>query len=347
MAESRRLEFQLEQQPLFDLDPRDSRVARAWRVRCVEDEVRLTGRLPLRMVFVGEGFTRMGLVTLRLEPKEELGHAAMFQLFAQQPDVVRAYREGEITVEDEGSRYRAVALLEWDHASGRWWSAQRRVGTNAVAVGMLHGEWVEREGTGLEELGEPLQEWVDTTGVELGESGVQFTPRTDPMPDLLFTTHTLNVPLPDEPRAITDLVGGLRDQELQTQLPQGFEVFAFAGSQIEHFILKSAISFPIDDFVRAVGQRLPAEAIAIRYPGVAEIDGEGFRALFVVAERSGHSHERITALRLTAEGKVDGIRILHHERGPVGEDGMWIGKKPVHAEIELFLMGMQGPMAEG
>ena len=39
-----------------------------------------------------------------------------------------------LTVEEAFGRYRAVVTLEYTHATGRWWTARRRVGTNQVAV---------------------------------------------------------------------------------------------------------------------------------------------------------------------------------------------------------------------
>jgi len=347
MPEEATIAFRLEQHPVFDLDANDPGAVRRWRTRCIEDEVMLAGHLPSRMVLVGTGVQRVGSLTPTLEPKEDLKHAALFRLCAGQPEVVRAYREGEITVEEHGARYRAAALVEWDHRTGRWWAAQRRIGTNAVSVGVFHGDWLVREGDGLDTLGEPLRSWVDTEGVELGASDFTYTPKNEPMPDLLYTTHTLNRLPPPDPMAYADIVGELRDREVQTKLPAGFEILAFRGTEVEHYILGSALSLPMDDFVRAIAQRGPAEAVALRFLGVATVDGESFRAVLCTVECAGRVHDRALALRFGPDGRVTGVRVLHQERGPVPEGGLWLGVPPKHAEIDLFLLGPQGPVPEG
>jgi hypothetical protein len=334
------LKLQLEQLPLFDLDPHDAAAARAWRLRSIEHEVSLTGALPLRMVLVGVGVQRIGHLELRLEPKIELEHAALFSMSAAQPDVVRAYREGELTVEEADGRYRAVVTLEYAHATGRWWTARRRVGTNQVAVGVFHGEWVEEEGVGLESLDERLREWVDTTGITLGESSHELTPNPT-MPELLCGMATLNGQPPLDAKVFAEIVGNMVDAQLAREYPTGIEVFAFKGREVEHFLVRGQVPFPIDDLVRAIAARGPADAVALRYPGVAEIDGESHRAVFCAVECAGRRHDRVVALKFD-QGKPVASRAFHQELGPVGPDGCWLGVQPKNAEVTLFVMGTAG-----
>lgn len=335
------LQLQLQQQPLFDLDPHDAAAARAWRLRRIEHEVTLTGALPPRMVLVGVGVQRLGHLEPRLEPDLELQHAALFSLAAQQPDVVRAFREGELTVEEGDGRYRVVVTLEYAHATGRWWTAQRRVGTNQVAVGVFHGEWREREGVGLEALDERLREWVDTGGIQLGEATHELTP--DPtIPELLCGIATLNAQPPPDAKVYAEIVGGMVDPELAQRLPTGLEVFAFVGLEVHHFLVRGALPFPIDDLVRAIAARGPADAVALRYPGVAEIDGESHRAVFCAVECAGRRHDRVVALALE-QGRPVALRAFHHDVGPVGPEGCWLGVAPKNAEVTLFLLGGAGP----
>lgn len=220
MAEQHLLHFNLEQHPLFDLDVHDAAATRDWRKRSIEQEVMLTGQLPLRMVHVGVGVQRIGKLELRLEPKIELEHAAVFLMVSRQPDIVRSYREGEITVEEADGKYRAVVTLEYAHPTGRWWTARRRVGTNQVSVGVFHGDWVETEGEGLEALEERLREWVDTTGVELGDSHQELTPN-DTMPEILCGVSTLNAQPPLQAQVFADIVGNMVDKQLVNQYRSG------------------------------------------------------------------------------------------------------------------------------
>src|SRR5262245_45086798 len=120
MGEKHEMHVQMEQLPIFDLDPHDAWATRDWRKRCVEDEVALIGRLKKRMVHVGAGVMRVGqLVDDIEEPKIELQHAALFSVTAHMADVVRSFREGEITVEEADGKYRAVIVLEFAHATQR------------------------------------------------------------------------------------------------------------------------------------------------------------------------------------------------------------------------------------
>ncbi|MEQ1823861.1 MAG: hypothetical protein ABL949_15240, partial [Fimbriimonadaceae bacterium] len=135
------------------------------------------------------------------------------------------------------------------------------------------------------------------TGVELGDSHQELTPN-DTMPEILCGVATLNAQPPLQAQVFADIVGNMVDQQLMNQYPMGFEVFAFKGQQVEHFILRGTIPFPIDDLVRAIAARGPADAVALRYPGVAEVDGESHRAVFCAVECAGRRHDRVVALKL-------------------------------------------------
>lgn len=127
-----------------------------------------------------------------------------------------------------------------------------------------------------------------------------------------------------------------------TQYPAGFEVFAFKGRQIEHVILRGEIAIPIDDIVRAIAARGRAEAVALRHPGVAEVDGESYRAVFCGVEFAGRRVDRVVALKFGPQGKPVASRVLYDDRGAVSQEGCWLGVKPKHAEIDLFMMKAPG-----
>jgi hypothetical protein len=130
-------------------------------------------------------------------------------------------------------------------------------------------------------------------------------------------------------------------------VPIGLEILAFNGMQVEHYILCGVPPIPMDDFMRAIAQRGPAHAIALRFLGVAVVDGESFRAVMCTVECAGRVHDRAVALTLDPQGKVLAMRVLHQARGPVPEGGMWLGVPPKHAEIELFLLGPQRLVPDG
>lgn len=109
-----------------------------------------------------------------------------------------------------------MVTLEFAHATGRWWTALRRVGTNQVAVGVFHGDWVEAEGEGIDALDEPLREWVDTTGIELGEARQELTPK-ERVPELWIGGHTLNQDPPTDAEGYADVVGSIVDKDLMTR----------------------------------------------------------------------------------------------------------------------------------
>lgn len=346
MSDQGHIAFQLRQDVVPDLDPDDVASVRSWRKRVVEDQVRVVGRLPHRVVLVAKGLVRVGDLRMEFEPKIEIEHAVIFRTTAMQPDVGRAYREGEITVEEGETKYRALVILEFEHATGRWWTAQRRVGTNAAQIGVLHGEWIERTGEGLEALGE-LAEWVDTSKVEILGSDHQVTP-TPKMGDLaLVGNATLKSKPPADPAVIAKLVGEWVDREMPQGPPRGFEVYVFKSTSVDRYLIRDPGPVPIDDIVRALSAG-PADAVALRYLGIAQVDGESFRAIICAAEAGGRRHDRVLALKLSPKGQFERIHSAHdQDHGTVGPEGCWLGVAPKTEGLEMFAIASGPEIPEG
>jgi hypothetical protein len=254
--------------------------------------------------------------------------------------VVRSFREGEITVDVDGTRHRAVVTLEWSFVTGRWWTARRRIGTNPVQIGVFHGEWEEREGEGLDALDEALRPWVDDHGVELLETAqTGFTPKAQ-VP-LEYGSTTLNRLPPPEPAVYADIIANMRDQALKTEAPYPFEIYGFKGVEMEWFVLSDAPPVPLDDLVRAIAARGPADVVAVRYLGVAELDGESHRAVFCAVECAGRRLDRVLALKHGPDGAIVAWQALYQDRGPVGPEGCWLGVAPAR-DVDVFALGPGG-----
>jgi hypothetical protein len=167
MDKPEQIRFTLEEYAYPGLDPHDAASLRAWRMACVASDVTRHGALMSRMVHVGVDLLRVGVLDAAFDPTLERMQAAVFSATASQPGIGRSYREGEILVDGPAGKRRAVVALEFSFRTGRWWAAHRSVGTNRDGVGVFHGQWVEREGQGIERLDDTLRGWVDTSDVAL------------------------------------------------------------------------------------------------------------------------------------------------------------------------------------
>ena len=326
--------MQLEQQPLFGGDGRDAAAMRRWRRKLAEDEVSLLGRLPSRLVLIGTDFVRVG----KLTPDDELEDqrmAAVFNVGARQPDVVRALREGEAVIDGR----RVLALLEYNPLGRSFWLATRHFGANAVEVGVFHGEWIEREGVGLDELEEPFRDWVDIGGLSVELTEATTTAKPLDLPDIRVATRRLTAALPKDVRAFTDRVGEFLDRELVTGTLPGDHIITFHGRDIEHAVITGKTSIPFDDLIRAFAARGPADAVVVVHPGIVDYDGVKHRAFLMEAEYAGTCHVRALMLRFGANGKIDGFKVVHQEAPAVGPQGRWLGVAPTSGTIDLFPMG--------
>jgi hypothetical protein len=336
MPEAHEIRFQLRQLPLFDLDVADPRAVRDWRLRCIVDEVQMTGALPTRMVLVGQGVQRIGDLPPKLEADAEIQYAAMFRMCATQPEIARAYREGEISVPGpDDTRVRVAVCLEYAHDTHRWWLAQRRVGTGAASVGVFHGEWEEREGEGLDALDDALREWVDTTGVDLGASSQVLTPKED-VPDVLLGVFELPEVPPPDPKVYAQIVGDALDPQLRDGLPLGISILTFQGRRVEHVFLEGQIALPLDDLIRAFAARASADAVAVRMVDVIQLGQESYRAVLCSVEAAGRLYIRAVALQFGPDGRPSGYQPLERDGGPVPPEGLWLGVPPKNGDVTLF-----------
>lgn len=155
---------------------------------------------------------------------------------------------------------------------------------------------------------------------------------------------TLSAQPPLDPKVYAQVVGNMVDRQLMQRYPTGFEIFAFSGLHVRHFLLEGGkLPCTMDDLVRAIAGQQATDAIALRYPGVAEIDGESFRAVFCAVECAGRRWDRVVALKFGPQGKPVAMRAMDNDRGPVPPEGCWLGVEPKNAELTFFLMGSPTP----
>ena len=102
----------------------------------------------------------------------------------------------------------------------------------------------------------------------------------------------------------------------------------FKGLNVDRFLIKDPGPVPLDDIVRALVAG-PTDAVALRYMGIAEVNGESFRAIFCAAEAGGRRHDRVLALNVSPQGQLLGLHAeLHQAHGPVGPEGCWSSRWP-------------------
>lgn len=327
--------FQLEgdRRPLYG-DVRDVPALRAWARTNAENEVAMTGRLRPALVYTMEA----AFEHMPLDKAEDIGNerliAALFLNLARRDGILRAFRQGERRVEADGRGRRAAAILEYDLADGRWWLAWRLVGTGEASVGVFHGDWIEREGTTLDELDEPFREWLDAGTATIETKGQSVTP--GPGEDIRCATTPWPLLPPDPAGVGVQIAQAFIPEFLQRHLDY-LLVFVCRDGCLDRWDLRGKLSLPLDDLIRGIAAQAPAEAIALLSPAVIEIDGVTRRCYRLLVERAGRIGQLVLPLDIK-DGKIQGGEMKFRDEGPVPPGGHWIGVAPAR-EMNLTVLG--------
>jgi hypothetical protein len=145
MAQTEKLQINLNRKPAEGVPASSPEGARRWILGHVETQLVHGGRVPPRLMYLGDGW----IETVDLQQLDPLGREeAIARLFvalgAQRPGVLRRFRVGEVLLRDEGRLRRAAAILEHvpdptgpegdgneGALTGTWWAAHRFVGQEA------------------------------------------------------------------------------------------------------------------------------------------------------------------------------------------------------------------------
>jgi len=307
----------------------------------IEKHVLAQTRPPEVMLFFGDDWVEeAGLGDTRPPEAEELLAGALVAA-ARRDGVRRAFRFGELSIQSgDGRRRRAAGVLELllpaeVDAEPRWWFAYRFVGVARDEIGVLHGEWLESEGTGAAELDESARHWLDTTPEQIESIEIGKTSLSPPEPAVRASVHELTEDLPGDAQGVANLAGELAHFDLVRGALGGVLVLAFHERDVERWEIHGEMPYSVDDLVRAIAEYSSALAVALVRPAVMELGegpGEGeeaetHRTLTALAERDGRRFVHIRTLNVTPEGVRDGGLVIVTDCGEPGVDG-WIGVPP-------------------
>jgi len=342
-AETRRLNFQMQRAPWTgDCSAVDG--LREGVMSGVEDGFTLAGACPLSLLSFGDGFQERVFLASTVELGEEGLVAAAFHLLASRPEVRRAFRIGEVLVDDgEGGLVRALAALErvaaLDDAPVSWWAAWRRVGTGEAGVGVFREDWHQATGIGWDTTPEGLSEWLDPGPATIENMGQQVTGPV-PGPEIQMGMVAIEGELPEHPCEVAHVLGNLFDEELLRRQPIGWWIYAARPGALERYEVSGSLPCPLDDLIRAIAAQGPVDAVAVTHPAVLNTPDGNHRAYATVVERRGRKGIRIRPMVPDGSGLTWKAPVFQ-DHGPVGDAGLWIGVPPPDA-VSLSALGPVG-----
>jgi|GEM_PF-2312121 len=366
MADAERMQINLRRSPTEGIPVHDLAGAQRWMIGHVETQLVHGGRVPARLLYLGDGWVE----TVELGRMDTLGHeetlARMFvALGLQRPNVLRRFRIGEVLLRQDGRMRRAAAILEHTPEletpasqgneggiGGTWWSAHRFIGQATDGHGALHGDgWVVLEGTDIAPLPEPIREWLDVGSAELQaiEQGEERSEQS--VPDVRAAIAQLTIPLPEEPAKIAGIFGSMIRQELRTQGLSGQLLFAASMTTVERWEVHGRLPCTVDDMLRSIASRDPS-LIAVGHVGLAtlHLNGEARRSFYCEVERGGARGRWMLPILRDGDPLPADHPGLEMTMGPLGEGQVgWLGVEP-GVKLNLEVVGVEGaggPIGEG
>ncbi len=335
------LHFELRRTPLRDLDREDAPAVRAHIREHAEARARMHGHHPALARFLYDTFEEVGPLDGLVDLGRENLVALLFRQAAARPGVLRRFREGEVLVRDEsGALRRALCILEHlpgDEGDG-WWVAHRFLGQGEAGVGVFHGDWIEREGVGLEELGPPFAEWLDVGRAEITRS--EFGLREGEGPDFdirmaLIPRDTSGV---TDAMEVLDMVARMTDGEVARK-GLGFPIaFVVTDEAVERWELEGEPPCSFDDVLRNLTGMAQTKAVEVLSPGTIDVDGVTKRGTVAIAEMGGRRARRLVPVDFKPDGSIHVERVYLTDLGEVPEGEGWIGVEP-GTELGLRALG--------
>ncbi len=265
---------------------------------------------------------------------EALIVAAQRRIMAGQ--AVGRFRVGELTVPSPDGPRRAAVILQIDDEGEGWQVEWRHFGRTPEGVGRWRGEWASAQASTIDEAPEWLLEWVDDrkaeiTGQEVRDGG------DGPGIDVRAAVLPAVTPVPDDPRAVAQLLHQSLDQELLTQGLTAILLFVLRADCTERWELRRVAPFSLDDMVRAVCANgdAPVAVALVHHVNVEFPDGRCLPGFCTVVQRGDLLARRIMPLELRDQRVV-----AHDPQFPPVEPivDRWIGTPP-SVPIQLTPLG--------
>jgi len=331
MAGESMIEFGMEQRPLTDLDLQDTAAVRDWIKFHAERRISRFGTHHPTVRFLSAGLQETGDLQALVEAGQpEAALAAIFHQLAARPGVIRRIREGEVLVNDLGMPRRAVGVLE--HLPGddgdSWWLAYRFVATGDGGVGVLVGDWIEREGVGLEALGRPFRGWLDT-GDQEALAYRQTPAARPPQPgDFTVSIATWDTSTLGNAVAVADLIGQHTDAEILARGLDHHVVFVVLDGAVERWDLHGRPPCSMDDLIRNITGVADYWAVGLLQPDTVILEGVERKAVSIFVEMAGRRAKRVLAVTFIPDGTLKGLGVALSDEGEVPAGEGWIGVEP-------------------
>jgi len=332
MASETMIEFGLEQRPLTDLDLSDTAAVRDWIKFHAERRISQFGTQHATVRFLSAGLQETGDLQALVEAGQpETALAAIFRQLAARPGVIRRFREGEVLVKDElGMPRRAVGVLE--HLPGAdgdsWWVAYRFVVSGDGGVGVLVGNWIEREGAGLEALGKPFRDWLDAGDQEA--LAYRLTPGSRPPKpgDFTVSIATWDTSALGDAVAVADLIGQHTDGEILARGLDHHIVFVVLDGAVERWDLHGPPPCSLDDLIRNITAVADYWAVGLLQPDTVVLEGVERKAVSIYVEMAGRRAKRVLPVTFMPDGTLKGLGVALSDEGAVPAGEGWIGVEP-------------------
>lgn len=141
---------------------------------------------------------------------------------------------------------------------------------------------------------------------EVTHSELTETPTEIPSPEVLFATATLAAPVPQDPVKVAEIIGQLTDADIARTGLQGVLIMAVRGVTSERFMVSGHLACPVDDVIRTIALQGEIDAIALIFPGVANVDGVDTRALVTLVEvKDGRRGQRVVPIAWRPDGRIE------------------------------------------
>jgi len=332
MASETMIEFGLEQRPLHDLDLSDTPTVRDWIMFHAERRISMFGTQHPTVRFLSSGLQETGDLQALVEAGQpDSALAAIFHQLAARPGVIRRFREGEVLVKDElGMPRRAVGVLEYLPGDDgySWWLAYRFVATGDGGVGVPVGDWIQREGVGLEALGRPFRGWLDSGDQEA--LAYRQTPEIrPPQPgDFTVSIATWDTSTLGDAVAVADLIGQHTDGEILARGLDHHIVFVVLDGAVERWDLHGRPPCSMDDLIRNITGVADYWAVGLLQPDTAVVEGVERKAVAIYVEMAGRRAKRILPVTFMPDGTLRGLGVALSDEGTVPEGEGWIGVEP-------------------
>jgi hypothetical protein len=360
MPEQEQFRIDIQRSPVEGVDPANSAGCRFWIRQQVAIRHLHAGGVRPRFVYLRDGWLEEVDLTKLLEVGREETLARAFVAIGQREGISRRFRVGEALVRDaDGRMRRAVGALEHvprlsgeaagsgakeGAVEGSWWLTYRFAGSERDGHGALHSDgWTDLEGDDVDGIPEGFREWLDVGRAEL--ESMEQRERAEPAgagPDVRVAIANLLRPLPEEPKLIAGVIGGIVRDELRAQGMTCLLVFAITGHTLERWEVRGNLPCTQDDFMRSIASR-DEGIVAIGHVGLAnfEINGQPRRGFFCEIERGGRRGRWLLPMLQEGDPLPQDTPGMEADLGALADDAEgWLGVAP-KVSMDFSVLGFE------